>query len=147
MTSHGRALLAGDEGTAVVDADVRDPEGELGDPRVAELIGAGRPVCVLLVAVLHFFTDEQDPAGLLARYGDFVLLRPPLNKITALLWVGPSIAWVLALVAAFFFFRLQHSFVNFFSIHPFSAKLRQQGGVDVDDLSGPGANQGLRDLP
>lgn len=33
---------------------------------------------------------------LVARYGDFVLLRPPVNPSTALLWFGPAIVLVLA---------------------------------------------------
>jgi S-adenosyl methyltransferase len=70
VTSHGRALLSGDEGTAVVEADLRDPGGVLGDPRVTRLIDFDRPVCVLFVAVLHFLADEEDPGGLVARYRD-----------------------------------------------------------------------------
>ncbi|MGI5230100.1 SAM-dependent methyltransferase [Actinoallomurus sp. CA-142502] len=78
VTSHGRALLARDEGAAVVQADMRDPESVLGTPEVAELIDFDRPVCVLFVAVLHFLTDEEDPAGLLARYRDAV---PPGSHV------------------------------------------------------------------
>lgn len=72
VTSHARALLAGDEHAAVVDADLRDPAAVLGDPRVRELIDFDRPVCVLFVAVLHFMPDEEDPAGVVRRYRDAV---------------------------------------------------------------------------
>jgi S-adenosyl methyltransferase len=72
VTSHGRALLAHDERTAVVEADMRDAAAVLGDTAVRELLDAGRPVCVLFVAVLHFGTDEEDPAGLVARFRDAV---------------------------------------------------------------------------
>jgi SAM-dependent methyltransferase len=78
VTSHGRALLARDEGTAVVEADMRDPESVLGAPAVAEMIDFDRPVCVLFVAVLHFLSDDEDPAGLLARYRDAV---PPGSHV------------------------------------------------------------------
>jgi SAM-dependent methyltransferase len=70
VTSHGRALLAGDEQTAVVEADMRDPDAVLGDPAVTGMLDFGRPLCVLFVAVLHFVPDEQDPAGLVRRYRD-----------------------------------------------------------------------------
>jgi hypothetical protein len=71
-TSHGRALLALDEQTAVVEADMRDPGSVLGDTTVRKLIDVDQPVCVLFVAVLHFVTDEDDPAGLVARFRDAV---------------------------------------------------------------------------
>jgi hypothetical protein len=72
VTSHGRALLTGDGNAAVVDADLRDPEAVLSDPRVRELIDFALPVCVLFVAVLHFMPDEEDPAGVVRRYRDAV---------------------------------------------------------------------------
>ena len=34
-------------------------------------------------------TDDQIKAFLVARYGDFVLLNPPLRSDTFLLWFGP----------------------------------------------------------
>ncbi len=44
-------------------------------------------------------TDEQIREYMVARFGDFVLYRPPLNGRTWLLWAGPflllfSAAWV-----------------------------------------------------
>jgi O-methyltransferase involved in polyketide biosynthesis len=70
VTSHGRALLALDEQTAVVEADMRDPDAVLGDPAVTKMLDFDRPLCVLFVAVLHFVPDERDPAGLVRRYCD-----------------------------------------------------------------------------
>ena len=37
-------------------------------------------------------TDAQVTDHLVARYGDFVRLRPPLNPVTALLWASPLLA-------------------------------------------------------
>ncbi len=37
-------------------------------------------------------TDQQATNWLVARYGDFVRLRPPVNAITAFLWLSPVIA-------------------------------------------------------
>ncbi|MFC5746530.1 SAM-dependent methyltransferase [Actinomadura rugatobispora] len=63
VVTHGRALLASAPGVTVVQGDVRDPEAILDDPATRELIDLSQPVAVLLLAVLHFVTDEQDPAG------------------------------------------------------------------------------------
>lgn len=72
VSSHGRALLARDESTAVVQADMRDVRQILADPVVERLLDFDRPVCVLFVAVLHFFSDEEDPAGLVREYRDIL---------------------------------------------------------------------------
>ena len=37
-------------------------------------------------------TDAQATAWVVARYGDFVRLRPPVNAVTAALWGSPLIA-------------------------------------------------------
>ncbi|MDD9893248.1 MAG: cytochrome c-type biogenesis protein CcmH [Gammaproteobacteria bacterium] len=36
-------------------------------------------------------SDDQIREFLVARYGDFVLYRPPVNKATAMLWLAPLI--------------------------------------------------------
>jgi cytochrome c-type biogenesis protein CcmH len=41
---------------------------------------------------------EQIVAYMTARYGDFVLYRPPLKESTALLWFGPALLMVAGLV-------------------------------------------------
>jgi SAM-dependent methyltransferase len=65
--AHSRAILAEDTGTVVLQADLRDPERIVGDQSVRSLIDFDRPVAILLVAVLHFITDEDDPKALVAR--------------------------------------------------------------------------------
>lgn len=50
-------------------------------------------------------TDEQVVAHIVARYGDFVLLRPPVKPTTYLLWVGPALILIIGLGAIFVFFR------------------------------------------
>lgn len=42
-------------------------------------------------------TDAQAVDQLVARYGDFVLLRPPVKPATWLLWFGPAAVLVLGL--------------------------------------------------
>jgi SAM-dependent methyltransferase len=68
--THSRAILDGDERTAIVQRDGRDPEELLADPAVTGLLDLAEPVGLLLVALLHFVPDEQDPAGILDRYAD-----------------------------------------------------------------------------
>jgi SAM-dependent methyltransferase len=69
---HSRAILAGDPGTAVVQADLRDPAAVLADDAVRDLLASAGPTAVLMVAVLHFVPEEADPAGLVARFRDAV---------------------------------------------------------------------------
>jgi hypothetical protein len=54
----------------VVHADLRDPESILEHPLVMKTIDLDRPVALLMVAVLHFVPDENDPFGALARMRD-----------------------------------------------------------------------------
>ncbi len=61
---HANALLTGTGRTAVALADLREPHEILDHPRVRHLIDFTEPVALLLVAVLHFIRDEEDPAGI-----------------------------------------------------------------------------------
>ncbi|MGN9842787.1 SAM-dependent methyltransferase [Nonomuraea sp. H19] len=70
VLSHARALLDRGRGTAVVGGDVREPEAILEAPELAGLIDVGRPVAVILIAVLHFVPDSDDPAALVRRLAD-----------------------------------------------------------------------------
>ncbi len=44
-------------------------------------------------------SDAEILEFMVARYGDFVLYKPPFKATTALLWVGPFVLLALALVA------------------------------------------------
>ncbi|MFC5186590.1 SAM-dependent methyltransferase [Actinomadura harenae] len=68
VLAHGRALLADDDRTAVITADLRDPATVLGHPEVARLIDFSQPVGVLFVAILHHLHDDEDPKGVLDAY-------------------------------------------------------------------------------
>ncbi|MEM9439487.1 MAG: cytochrome c-type biogenesis protein [Pseudomonadota bacterium] len=50
-------------------------------------------------------TDEEILDFATERYGDFVLLRPPMKPSTWLLWYGPIAIFVLAGIAVFFYVR------------------------------------------
>ncbi len=68
--AHADALLADQTATLAVLADLRQPEVILGHPALRRLLDLARPVAVLLVAVLHFIRDAEDPAGIVARLRD-----------------------------------------------------------------------------
>ncbi|REE94761.1 SAM-dependent methyltransferase [Thermomonospora umbrina] len=68
VLAHGRALLAENDHTTVVTADLRDPATVLNDPNVTRLIDLDRPVAVLLVGILHHLHDDEDPKGIVDAY-------------------------------------------------------------------------------
>ena len=72
VMAHARALLSSDPmgRTAYVQADLHDPESILRHPSVRETLDFGQPVALMLVAVLHFFPDDQDPAGVVSTLVD-----------------------------------------------------------------------------
>jgi SAM-dependent methyltransferase len=61
VVAHARALLAGRSGIAAVTGDVRYPRDLLASPAVRDTLDLTRPVAVLMVAVLHFVADDDDP--------------------------------------------------------------------------------------
>jgi hypothetical protein len=63
VLAHARALLAsGPHGvTAYLDADIRDPEAILSHPVTADTLDFTEPIALILVAVLHFLPDEDEP--------------------------------------------------------------------------------------
>ena len=54
--------------------------------------------------VLSGQQEAQVTDYLVARYGEFVLYDPPLQPKTWLLWLGPFLLCIAALIAIFFFF-------------------------------------------
>src|ERR1700729_4139408 len=70
VAAPSRALLGSPPGVAFVSGDIRDPASLLGDPEITGLLDFSRPVCVLLLAILHFVTDAEDPARLVAAIRD-----------------------------------------------------------------------------
>ena len=69
----GRRLLAGNDRAAVVQADVRDLDAILGDPATGRLIDFGQPVAIMLVAVLHFVLDADEPYAIVRRLRDIAV--------------------------------------------------------------------------
>lgn len=48
-------------------------------------------------------SDQEIVDYLVARYGDFVRYRPPVNNVTAILWFGP---FLLLLIGGFVLYRV-----------------------------------------
>ncbi|WP_308164189.1 SAM-dependent methyltransferase [Nonomuraea sediminis] len=65
---HADVLLASEPGVAGIRGDLRQPEEILSDPHVTGLIDFDQPVGVLMLAVLHFVMDDEDPAGIVKRF-------------------------------------------------------------------------------
>jgi hypothetical protein len=72
VLAHGRALLADNQTTTVILADIRRPDEILDHGQVKKFIDFNQPVGLLAFAILHHFTDEEDPAGVAATLRDAV---------------------------------------------------------------------------
>jgi hypothetical protein len=68
--AHSASLLADNPDADIVDADIRRPADVLSSPQVRKLIDFEQPVAVLMVAILHFVTPEENPAGIVAAFHD-----------------------------------------------------------------------------
>ena len=83
-----RCVVCQSQSIAESDADIaRDMRG-----LIREQIAAGR-------------SDQEIRDYLVARYGDFVLFEPPFKATTYVLWIGPFVLLVGALVGVIFYFR------------------------------------------
>jgi S-adenosyl methyltransferase len=65
---HANALLADDGRTSAVLADLRDPAAILAHPGITRLIDFSKPVALLLIAIAHFVTDDEDPDRIIATF-------------------------------------------------------------------------------
>jgi hypothetical protein len=72
VIARANEILAGHENTALIQADMREPDKVLDHPEIRRLIDFTEPVGVLAVAVTHFIPDSDDPWGMVARYLDAV---------------------------------------------------------------------------
>jgi SAM-dependent methyltransferase len=68
--AHSKAILAGHPDAAVINADLREPEKILARDDVRRLIDFSQPTAVLLMVVLHFLTDADDPWQVVATLRD-----------------------------------------------------------------------------
>ena len=72
VLTHARALMSSTaEGrTCYVDADFRDPESIIANPRLREVLDFSQPVALSLIAIVHFILDADDPQGIVRRFMD-----------------------------------------------------------------------------
>ena len=68
--AHSRRILAGNEGAAVIDADLCEPEKVLGHSDVERLLlpEPEEPIAVIMSSVLHFVPDDAEAAALVGAY-------------------------------------------------------------------------------
>jgi hypothetical protein len=72
VLTHARALLTSTPqgATAYIDADLREPEKILSHPDLLKTLDLSKPVALMLVAILHFIVDDDDPYGVVGRLVD-----------------------------------------------------------------------------
>jgi SAM-dependent methyltransferase len=68
--AHSTAILRDVPGTAIVQADARQPEQLLAHSEVSHLIDPTRPVGLLIVSVLHFIADDEEARRIVATLRD-----------------------------------------------------------------------------
>jgi hypothetical protein len=68
VATHAGARLTGTGNTGFFLGDMREPRSIIEHPTIGKLIDFDQPVALMLVSVMHFVTEEQDPAGMLAAY-------------------------------------------------------------------------------
>ena len=67
---HARHMLAGIPNAAIIEQDLLEPEAILADPVLRGMIDFSQPVALLFLSILHFVSDQADPAGIIARLLD-----------------------------------------------------------------------------
>jgi SAM-dependent methyltransferase len=68
--THSQAVLEGNDDADVIAADLRKPGEILESAQLRRLIDPNRPVALLLVAILHFVEDSDDPYAAVAELRD-----------------------------------------------------------------------------
>jgi SAM-dependent methyltransferase len=71
--AHSLRILADRPNATAVQGDLRRPEDVLNHPTVSDVLDFSQPIALLMVAVLHFIGDEDDPAGTVRQYVDAVV--------------------------------------------------------------------------
>jgi S-adenosyl methyltransferase len=93
---HARALLTSTPSgrTEYIDADLRNVEGLLASPQLRAAIDLGQPVGLLLIAIMHFVGDDDDPYGIVERLrtalpsGSYLALSHLTGDFDAAAWEG-----------------------------------------------------------
>jgi hypothetical protein len=72
VIAHAHDMLNGVPNATIISGDLRDPAGILADPGLRSSLDFGQPIAVLLVAVLHFIADDEDPRAIITALMDAV---------------------------------------------------------------------------
>jgi hypothetical protein len=89
VATHAGARLLGTGNTGFFLGDVRDPASIMQHPTIGGLIDLDQPVALMLLAVMHFVRDEEDPAGIVAALrealpaGSYIVLSHVTNDFHA----------------------------------------------------------------
>jgi hypothetical protein len=67
VLAHARDMLHNVGNATVIAQDMQDTDAILADPGLRALIDFGKPVGIMIVSMLHFVPDEDDPAGIIRR--------------------------------------------------------------------------------
>jgi hypothetical protein len=67
VLAHARDMLHGVPAAIITSHDLREPEAIIGDRRIRDYLDFGQPIAVLLIAVLHFLADSEDPEGIVSE--------------------------------------------------------------------------------
>jgi hypothetical protein len=68
--AHSKAILAGQPDATVIEGDLREPEKILSRAAARGALDLSKPAGLLLVAVLHFISDAEDPWRIVATLRD-----------------------------------------------------------------------------
>jgi len=72
VLAHARALMTTDPAgaTAFILGDFREPGKILADSALREILDFDQPVALMLIALLHFFTDDENPQAIVSSLLD-----------------------------------------------------------------------------
>jgi cytochrome c-type biogenesis protein CcmH len=83
-------------------------------------------------------SNEEAINYIVARYGDYVLLNPPLKPETYILWGSPVVLVVLALLAVFGFYRRKQREASAGT----ATSLSREEQARLDEILGPSQGDG-----
>lgn len=89
--AQSRRLLADNENATVIHADVRDSDLVLRHPETVRMLDFDRPIGLLMLQVVPFIPDADDPAAVIARYRDVCVPGSYLalaHSLTPEFWPG-----------------------------------------------------------
>ncbi len=66
--AHSELILADNDRTGVLQADIRDPESILDSPEAHRLLNFDEPIGLLVLFMMHWVPTEADPWGLMKHY-------------------------------------------------------------------------------